>query len=107
MVLGHISEAYSSQTCPACNHRTKVRGREYVCKNTICGFRLHRDAVGGVNISDACRQRRAVPPGPRPPRGGHVSPSPTRLEPSPADTARLPPQRPRTSRPGSAQGNTA
>jgi putative transposase len=50
VVLGHISEAYSSQTCPACNHRTKVRGREYVCRNTICGFRLHRDAVGGVNI---------------------------------------------------------
>jgi putative transposase len=48
--LEHINEAYSSQTCPVCNHRTKVRGRAYVCKNTICGFRLHRDAVGGVNI---------------------------------------------------------
>jgi transposase len=63
VVLGHISEAYSSQTCPACNHRTKVRGREYVCRNTICGFRLHRDAVGGVNIQTLavndgqCRQR--------------------------------------------------
>ncbi|WP_164836021.1 zinc ribbon domain-containing protein [Actinacidiphila soli] len=50
LVLEHINEAYSSQTCPVCNHRTKVRGREYVCRNTTCGFRLHRDAVGGVNI---------------------------------------------------------
>ncbi|MGI5514852.1 zinc ribbon domain-containing protein [Streptomyces sp. CA-106131] len=48
--LEHISEAHSSQTCPRCNTRTKVRGREYVCKNESCGFRCHRDAVGGVNI---------------------------------------------------------
>jgi transposase len=48
--LEHISEAHSSQTCPKCNHRTKVRGRWYVCKNTSCRFRCHRDAVGGVNI---------------------------------------------------------
>jgi transposase len=50
LVLEHISEAHSSQTCPKCNARTKVRGRWYVCKNTSCRFRLHRDAVGGVNI---------------------------------------------------------
>jgi putative transposase len=50
LVLEHISEAHSSQTCPKCNHRTKVRGRDYMCKNTNCGFRCHRDAVGGVNI---------------------------------------------------------
>ncbi|MGW9033209.1 zinc ribbon domain-containing protein, partial [Streptomyces sp. NPDC055722] len=37
--LEHISEAHSSQTCPRCNTRTKVRGREYVCKNESCGFR--------------------------------------------------------------------
>jgi transposase len=49
-LLEHISEAHSSQTCPKCNHRTKVRGRDYMCKNTNCGFRCHRDAVGGVNI---------------------------------------------------------
>ncbi|MGW4441076.1 zinc ribbon domain-containing protein [Streptomyces sp. NPDC004596] len=48
--LEHINEAHSSQTCPECNTRTKVRGREYICKNTRCGFRCHRDAVGGVNI---------------------------------------------------------
>jgi transposase len=50
LVLEHINEAYSSQTCPKCNHRTKVRGREYICTNQSCAFRLHRDAVGCVNI---------------------------------------------------------
>ncbi|WP_432935560.1 zinc ribbon domain-containing protein [Streptomyces sp. CA-106131] len=48
--LEHISEAHSSQTCPKCNTRTKVRGRDYVCKNKNCGFWCHPDAVGGVNI---------------------------------------------------------
>ncbi|MFJ8028329.1 zinc ribbon domain-containing protein [Streptomyces sp. NPDC096311] len=48
--LEHINEAHSSQTCPKCSTRTKVRGREYVCKHKSCGFRCHRDAVGGVNI---------------------------------------------------------
>jgi putative transposase len=48
--LEHVNEAHSSQTCPKCSTRTKVRGRDYVCKNQNCGFRRHRDAVGGVNI---------------------------------------------------------
>lgn len=46
----HISEAYSSQTCPYCLTRRKVRGRSYVCVNNNCVLVLHRDAVGGVNI---------------------------------------------------------
>jgi hypothetical protein len=48
--LEHINEPHSSQTCPKCNTRTKVRGRWYICKNKSCGFLCHRDAVGGVNI---------------------------------------------------------
>ncbi|QGV80195.1 RNA-guided endonuclease InsQ/TnpB family protein [Streptomyces ficellus] len=44
----HISEAYTSQSCPRCGRRRKVRGRWYACGE--CGLRLHRDAVGGVNI---------------------------------------------------------
>jgi putative transposase len=48
--IEHINEAYTSQACPACGHRRKVRGRWYACTNETCGFRLHRDAVGGVNI---------------------------------------------------------
>ncbi|MBD0746492.1 hypothetical protein BG418_33190 [Streptomyces sp. CBMA152] len=48
--IEYVDEAYTSQTCPACGRRRKVRGRRYVCANQACGFRLHRDAVGGVNI---------------------------------------------------------
>lgn len=40
-------ESYTSQTCPACGRRNKPSGREYSCR---CGFRYHRDGVGGFNI---------------------------------------------------------
>jgi len=42
-------EAYTSQECPACGmlKKSKPRGRRYTCK---CGFRYHRDGVGGFNI---------------------------------------------------------
>lgn len=40
-------ESYTSQECPACGRRHKPSGREYVCR---CGFRYHRDGVGGFNI---------------------------------------------------------
>ncbi|UQI49042.1 transposase [Streptomyces sp. HU2014] len=50
LMIRHICEAYSSQTCPYCLTRRKVRGRSYVCVNKDCGSVLHRDAVGGVNI---------------------------------------------------------
>jgi transposase len=46
----YISEAHSSQTCPYCLSRRKVRGRAYLCANKDCARLLHRDAVGGVNI---------------------------------------------------------
>ncbi|MEV0493987.1 transposase [Streptomyces atratus] len=48
--IRHIGEAYTSQTCPYCLTRRKVRGRSYVCKNKDCLLALHRDALGGVNI---------------------------------------------------------
>ncbi len=41
-------ERYTSQTCPACQARHKPRGRVYRC--TACGFTMHRDAVGALNI---------------------------------------------------------
>ncbi|MGW1072237.1 zinc ribbon domain-containing protein [Streptomyces sp. NPDC002537] len=50
LAIRHICEAYSSQTCPYCLTRRKVRGRSYVCVNETCASVLHRDAVGGVNI---------------------------------------------------------
>ena len=42
-----ISEAYTSQTCPACGRKHKPRNRQYKCK---CGFTHHRDGVGCYNI---------------------------------------------------------
>lgn len=42
------NEAYTSQECPACEHRNKPQGRVYVCSS--CGFRYHRDGVGAINI---------------------------------------------------------
>ncbi|WP_364707606.1 zinc ribbon domain-containing protein [Streptomyces ossamyceticus] len=48
--IQYVSEANSSQTCPYCLSRRKVRGRTYVCVNTDCALVPHRDAVGGVNI---------------------------------------------------------
>lgn len=42
------NEAYTSQTCPACGHRHKVRGRVYHCKQ--CQFKAFRDEVGAYNI---------------------------------------------------------
>ncbi|WP_344118263.1 transposase [Streptomyces blastmyceticus] len=50
LAIRHISEAYSSQTCPYCLTRRKVRGRSYACVNKTCASVLNRDAVGGVNI---------------------------------------------------------
>jgi putative transposase len=41
-------EAYTSQTCPQCQHRHKPKGRRFRCP--ACGFQAHRDVVGQVNI---------------------------------------------------------
>jgi len=45
-----INEAYTSKTCPnpACGHRNKPKGRNYVCAQ--CGYVGHRDNVGSTNI---------------------------------------------------------
>src|SRR6516225_6662407 len=50
LVIEHISEAYTSQTCVWCLHRAKPRGRNYICKNPACAFQAARDATGSVNI---------------------------------------------------------
>jgi putative transposase len=48
MTVERVSEAYTSQTCPSCEHRHKPGGRDFDCPN--CSFSGHRDAVGGRNI---------------------------------------------------------
>ena len=41
-------ESYTSQTCPACGHRHKPKGRVFRCPS--CGLICHRDVVGATNI---------------------------------------------------------
>ena len=42
------SERGTSSRCPACGHRHKPKGRNWVCR--VCGFTGHRDLVGSVNM---------------------------------------------------------
>ncbi len=48
--LDFLNESGSTKTCPACLTRNRPSGRYYRCKNPICGFNCHRDAVGAINI---------------------------------------------------------
>ena len=43
-----VKPDYTSQECPSCGARNKIRGRNYVCG---CGYRSHRDRVGALNIA--------------------------------------------------------
>ncbi len=62
--IEHLNESYSSQTCPACKTRNRPSGRHYRCKNPVCGFTCHRDAVGAINILQKAIQGVYVPIGP-------------------------------------------
>lgn len=42
-----VNPAYTSQSCPNCSKRNKVKDRKYACS---CGFQKHRDIVGAMNI---------------------------------------------------------
>jgi putative transposase len=44
------SEQGTSSRCPACGHKQKPKGRNWVCR--VCGFRGHRDLVGSVNMHE-------------------------------------------------------
>lgn len=50
MEVRYQNEAYTSRTCPNCDHvkKSSVRGRVYRCRK--CGFEYHRDGVGAINI---------------------------------------------------------
>ncbi|WP_259252314.1 RNA-guided endonuclease InsQ/TnpB family protein [Salinibacter ruber] len=48
MTVERASEAYTSQTCPNCEHRHKPSGRDFDCPK--CPFEGHRDVVGARNI---------------------------------------------------------
>ncbi|WP_256212158.1 RNA-guided endonuclease InsQ/TnpB family protein [Trichococcus palustris] len=44
----YINPEYTSQTCPTCGERNKVKDRNYNCG---CGYHSHRDRVGALNIA--------------------------------------------------------
>ena len=46
-----VDPKYTSQKCPICGEKHKVKGRSYVCGD--CGFKTHRDLVGATNILKA------------------------------------------------------
>ena len=48
MTVERASEAYTSQSCPNCEHRHKPSGRDFDCP--ACSFSGHRDVVGARNI---------------------------------------------------------
>jgi putative transposase len=47
-VHDRVREHHTSQTCPACGHRHKPRGRVFQCPT--CGFVFPRDGVGCANL---------------------------------------------------------
>lgn len=50
VLLEHITEEYTTRTCPVCGHedRKNVKDRQFSCKS--CGFQADRDVVGARNI---------------------------------------------------------
>ncbi len=46
----YVDPAYTSQSCPSCGERNKVKDRNYKCS---CGYHTHRDRVGAINIIKA------------------------------------------------------
>lgn len=43
----YVDPAYTSQKCPVCGDVHHAKDRTYTCK---CGFRIHRDILGAMNI---------------------------------------------------------
>jgi putative transposase len=46
----YVDPAYTSQICPVCGQLNKAKGRNYTCD---CGYHVHRDLVGAINIINA------------------------------------------------------
>lgn len=59
MVCKLQEESYTSQTCPACGHRHKPKGRVFKCPS--CNLTCHRDVVGGSNIRSKYLGNRSGP----------------------------------------------
>lgn len=46
----YVNPAYTSQKCPICGSVHHAVGRNYTCE---CGFRIHRDLLGAMNIENS------------------------------------------------------
>lgn len=46
----YVNPKYTSQTCPVCGKRNHAKDRKYKCP---CGFKIHRDILGAMNIITA------------------------------------------------------
>lgn len=59
--IGHAkqSEAYTSQTCPACGHKHKPKGRMFRCPK--CKFTALRDEVGAYNQPNKTIDNNIIP----------------------------------------------
>ena len=47
----YVDPMFTSQYCPVCGSRHKMKDRRYVC--STCGYHGHRDIVGAINIIKA------------------------------------------------------
>jgi putative transposase len=63
------SEAYTTQTCPACGHKHKPAGRRYQCTNPECNFVGVRDEVGAFNQRNKYLNNGKIEPGFSIPKG--------------------------------------
>lgn len=46
----YVNPAYTSQTCPVCGSVHHADDRNYTCE---CGFHIHRDLLGAINICNS------------------------------------------------------
>ena len=50
ITVEYVNPAYTSQTCPVCGAVHHAKDRTYLCR---CGFRIHRDVLGAMNICNS------------------------------------------------------
>ncbi len=62
--LNFLNASGSTKTCPKCSTPNRPSGRYYRCKNSVCGFTCHRDAVGAINIFQKVVYGEYIPIGP-------------------------------------------
>lgn len=50
ITVEYVDPAYTSQTCPVCGSVHHAEDRDYACR---CGFHIHRDLLGAMNICNS------------------------------------------------------